>query len=84
MAITLRKLKIFLIFPNFLRSKLLSGLKFLEVICRYNGITNNDVSCHLWWKENLLSLQKVSKYYEHDCRYYEQECLRGVFMCGIF
>ena len=22
---------------------------------------------HLWWKENLLNNQKISKYYEHDC-----------------
>ena len=27
----------------------------------------NQASFHLWWKENLLNHQKVSKYYEHDC-----------------
>ena len=31
-------------------------------------ITNNNSSFHLWWKENLLNYQKVSKYYEHDSR----------------
>ena len=33
----------------------------------YQFITNNHASIHLWWKENLLNHQKVSKYYEHDC-----------------
>ena len=23
---------------------------------------------HLWWKENLIKHQKVSKYYDHDCK----------------
>ena len=30
-------------------------------------ITNNQASLRLWWKENLLIYQNVSKYYEHDC-----------------
>ena len=30
-------------------------------------ITNNHTSFHLWWKENLVRHQKVSKYYDHDC-----------------
>ena len=30
-------------------------------------ITNNYALFHLWWKENSLNYQKVSKYYEHDC-----------------
>ena len=30
-------------------------------------ITNNHASFHLWWKENLLIYQNVSKYYEHGC-----------------
>ena len=30
-------------------------------------ISNNRVSFHLWWKENLVKIQKVSKY-ENDCR----------------
>ena len=30
-------------------------------------ITNNHASFHLWWKENLLKYQKVSKYYVHNC-----------------
>ena len=31
-------------------------------------IANNRVSFHLWWKENLVRHQKVSKHYENDCR----------------
>ena len=31
-------------------------------------ISNNHPSFHLWWKENLVKHQKVSKYYETDCR----------------
>ena len=27
---------------------------------------NNHASIHLWWKENLLIYQHVSKYYEHS------------------
>ena len=34
----------------------------------YQFITNNHASFHLWWTERLLNHQKVSKYYEHDCR----------------
>ena len=30
-------------------------------------ISNNRPSFHLWWKENLVKLQQVSKYYEKDC-----------------
>ena len=31
-------------------------------------ISNNYASLHLWWKENLVKHQNVSKYYENDCR----------------
>ena len=31
-------------------------------------ITNNYASFHVWWKENLVKYQKVSKYYDHDYR----------------
>ena len=34
----------------------------------YHFITNNHASFHLWRKANLLNHQKVSQYYEHDCR----------------
>ena len=30
-------------------------------------ITNNHNEFHLWWKENLVKHQKVSKYYDQDC-----------------
>ena len=33
-------------------------------------ISNNRASFHLWWKENLVKHQKVSKYYENDCTYF--------------
>ena len=32
-------------------------------------ISNNRASFHLWWKKNLVKNQKVSKYYENDCRF---------------
>ena len=35
----------------------------------YEFIGNNHVSFRLWWKENLINYQKVSKYYEDDCRW---------------
>ena len=31
-------------------------------------ISNNRASFHLWWKEHFVKHQKVSKYYENDCR----------------
>ena len=31
-------------------------------------ITNNHASFHLWGKENLAKHQKISKYYDYDCR----------------
>ena len=35
----------------------------------YEFISNNHASFRLWWKENLINYQKVSKYYEDDCRW---------------
>ena len=32
-------------------------------------INNNRTSFHLWWKRNLVKDQKVSKYYENNCRF---------------
>ena len=32
-------------------------------------ISYNRASFHLWWKKNLIKYQKVSKYYESNCRY---------------
>ena len=31
-------------------------------------ITNNPASFYLWWKENLVKHQKVTKHYVHDYR----------------
>ena len=31
-------------------------------------ISNNRASFYMWWKENLVKHQKVSKFYENDCR----------------
>ena len=44
------------------------GLLFF-LTCPYTMfISNNHALCRLWWKENLTKHQKVSKYYENDCR----------------
>ena len=32
-------------------------------------ISNNRASFHLWWNENLVRYQKISKYYQNDCKY---------------
>ena len=32
-------------------------------------ISNNHASCHLWWQEYLIKHQRVSKYYENDCKF---------------
>ena len=42
----------------------------------YRFISNNHASLCLWWKKNLRKHQKVSKYYEHDCRF-PLSCLQG-------
>ena len=31
-------------------------------------LSNNGTSFHLWWKDNLVKHQKVSRCYENDCR----------------
>ena len=48
-------------------------------------ITNNRASFHLWWKENLVKHQKVSKYYNHDCSYEQfkfQRSLLSSYYCS--
>ena len=50
-------------FEIFLLSRSATG----EATHIYQFITNNHASFHLCWKDNLLSHQKLSKYYEHDC-----------------
>ena len=62
------RFQILLLFPNFLRSYVLSRPAVREATRTYQFITNNHTSFNLRWKENLLKHQKVSKYYEHDCR----------------
>ena len=49
----------FLIFPNFLRFKSF-GNRYITLV------SNNRASFHLWYTENLVKHQKVSKYYEND------------------
>ena len=56
----------FLIFPNFLRSLVLSFLITCEQLVYTMFINNNRVSLHLWWKESLVKHQKVSKYYKNN------------------
>ena len=51
--------EIFLIFPNFLRSWVLSRSATREA--------NSHASFDLWWTENLVKYQKCSKYYVHGC-----------------
>ena len=57
-------------FPDisqFPKSISLSRLANRKAIHIYQFIANNNASFHWWWKENLLSHQKVSKYYKCDC-----------------
>ena len=45
-------------------------------------ITNNRALFHVWGKENLVKYQKVSKYYENDCRYLvKRDTPEQVFLC---
>ena len=62
----MRSYEIFFIFSSFLSSWVLSRSATCEATRIYQFVTNNHVSFHLWWKESLLNLQKISKYYEHD------------------
>ena len=39
-------------------------------------ISNNRPSLHFWWKENLVKHQKVSKYYETDCKLHQGVLLK--------
>ena len=47
-------------FPNVLRQL---GNQLVYIMF----VTNNWALFHLWWKEDLVKHQKVSKYYEKDC-----------------
>ena len=40
----------------------------------YQFINNNHASLDLWWKENLVNIQKLTKYYVHNCR---QDIFKG-------
>ena len=52
-------------------------------------ITNNHASFHLWWDENFVKHQNVSKYYDQDCRAwlarrgYLRRKTNALFKCGI-
>ena len=56
-ALLAGKLK-FLLFKRFLLG--LTKFSFFQGYCA--------LGFHLWWKENLVKHQKVSKYYENGCR----------------
>ena len=43
-------------------------------------IIDNGASFYLWWKENLVKHQKVSKYYENDCSFCYIEIIRFHFL----
>ena len=62
LAIILWSFEIFLIVLNFLTSQVLSRSVTRETIRIYQFFTNNQAPFHLWWKENLLNHQKVSKF----------------------
>ena len=76
-AIILWNLDTFLIFPNFLRyffscvgneGRLAANMvvrQLLRQLVYTMSVSNNHPSFHLWWKENLVKHQKVSKYYEN-------------------
>ena len=68
--------KIFLIFPNFVRSEVLSCSAACEINRINQFITNNNTSFYLRCKENLLNYKKVPIFYEH---YYLQN-FRLLFM----
>ena len=79
-AINLWSLEIFLIFPNFLRFIILVVGQLVRQAVHIMFITNNHASIHLWWKENLLNHQKISKYCEHDCNYLSKKCTWGAVL----
>ena len=62
---------LFLAFSKFLRSPVLLVQKKVRQLVNTMFITNNRASFHLRWKETLVKHQKVSKYYENDCRFQE-------------
>ena len=39
----------------------------IEGINELKTLTKNRAFFHLWWKENLVKYQKISKYYENYC-----------------
>ena len=43
-------------------------------------ISNNRPSFHLWWKENLVKHQNVSKYYKTGCSFYLFK-IKNYFSC---
>ena len=51
-------------------------------------ISDNYKSFHLWWREDLVKHQKVSKYYETDCIFiltqYITKCLRYSWKRDMF
>ena len=77
--IILWNLGTFLIFPNFLRfffscvgyEGRSAANRVVRQLARQlvytMSISNNHPSFHLWWKENLVKHQKVSKHYENIC-----------------
>ena len=78
------RFEIFLTFPNFLRSQVLTRLATREATRMYQFITNNKASLHLWWKKNLVKHKKVTKYYKNDWilenkKYYMMHNLKRLF-----
>ena len=65
------------LFWTFLISLSLSVTREATLI--YQFVTNNQSLFHLWWKENLVKHQKLSKYYKQGCRSLEQKVAKGYY-----
>ena len=72
--------EIFLIFPNFLRSYVLSHSTTCETTRIYEFIINNQASFYFVVKVKFAQPSKVSKYHEHD--YLQNLFLIILFLLG--
>ena len=44
-------------------------------------VSSNRASFHLWLKKNMVKHQKVSKYYENDCRFIRFQVIGNAIKC---
>ena len=59
--------EIFLKFPSFLKSWVLSCRQLMRQQVHSLSTNNNLVPFHLWWREILLKSEKVSNCFVQDC-----------------